>query len=525
MKWIIFVVLLCTEINVANAIMLQAEKIQMIEVRNNQSAQLHINNAHYYRGYIRSESFLNSVVIKDAKGEVIKKIITTQTKEAEIFWFVDKPGRYHFEFNTVKDEPVQVEVYLTSLALKENQYLSPEEPIISPQMKQIALQIEQQVVAAEEDFWKRIEEVGTPLVEYTAQGNALLTFLYKGPANNVRVLGSPYGGHSQLTQLDNSDIWFHTFEVPNSTRLSYRIAPNIPQLSNENYRQQRRAVLATVKADPLNHRSLFSKGSASTLTLDDAPSDYLTKNSGGLKGEVSEHFYNNSENVLARKVNIYQPNKKYKVTNDTPVLIIFDGDAYLEKVPTPTILDNLIAQGLIPPIKAVFINPPLTSMRAEELTPNKKYAMFLADEFMPWLCASQLICPNASNTIISGSSYGGLASLYIAFSHPETFGKVLSLSGSFWWKPKSFTTKNKTNNWMAEFILSKSKSNVDVYLSAGLFETEPQPNSILQTNNLLYQTLQSAGYSVYFDEVAAGHDYFSWQISLAEGLITLLKKE
>ncbi|WP_350304727.1 prolyl oligopeptidase family serine peptidase [Photorhabdus viridis] len=32
-------------------------------------------------------------------------------------------------------------------------------------------------------------------------------------------------------------------------------------------------------------------------------------------------------------------------------------------------------------------------------------------------------------TIISGSSYGGLASSWVAFNHPELFGNVLSKNG------------------------------------------------------------------------------------------------
>ena len=107
-----------------------------------------------------------------------------------------------------------------------------------------------------------------------------LPFLYKGDVDNVRLLGAPYGGHAQMSQIEGSDIWFHSFEVPDTTRLSYRIAPNVPQLLKDVNREQRKAVLATAAPDPLNLQPTFGAdtglfGSASTLTLSYASSDQV----------------------------------------------------------------------------------------------------------------------------------------------------------------------------------------------------------------------------------------------------------
>lgn len=40
-----------------------------------------------------------------------------------------------------------------------------------------------------------------------------------------------------------------------------------------------------------------------------------------------------------------------------------------------------------------------------------------------------------AQTIVGGGSYGGLAATFAAFQHPELFGNVLSMSGSYWWTP------------------------------------------------------------------------------------------
>ena len=39
-------------------------------------------------------------------------------------------------------------------------------------------------------------------------------------------------------------------------------------------------------------------------------------------------------------------------------MMVFDGDAYQSRIPTPTILDNLIAEHRIPPVVAAFVFTP-----------------------------------------------------------------------------------------------------------------------------------------------------------------------
>ncbi|NOH95640.1 alpha/beta hydrolase-fold protein [Vibrio sp. 99-70-13A1] len=522
---------------------LELNKGQHYQVKSNETIKVHVGKPSYYRGGIKSTQVLNWAGVVDSNGEVIKTLINSPTKEAEIFWLINKPDDYEIQFvaqktstdlntsgetNSSNAAGVIVNVLLKTISLKDTQYVSPEERLISPKIQETAHQIQQNLADAETKFWHDVNtNGGTPLVEYTENNTAIVTFLYKGPAENVRVLGSPYGGHAHLSQLGNSHIWFRSFEVPADTRLSYRIAPNVPQIIETKGREQRRAVLATAQPDPLNQQPIYGAadnlfGLASTVTLANAPSDSITKSMGKPEGEIFDHLYQSDNEELSRKITFYQPNETYQTAKDAPLLILFDGDAYLEKVPTPLILDNLIALKKVPPMRAIFVNTPAPSLRAKELTPNKAYAAFMANELMPWLCQRWGICPKAENTILSGSSFGGLASMYISFQHPERFGKVISQSGSFWWAPQSELALYKEHdNWVAELVRSQPKKDIDIYLTAGVFEVEPHPNSILTTNHQLYQTLKSKGYSVHLQEASSGHDYFNWQVMLAEGLTSL----
>jgi len=488
---------------------------------------LTIQAPHYIRGRIKSDVPLDSIVVLNSQGHIEKQFSQAGSQEADIFWLVKTSDRYKFYIKPHKANTANVTINIHSLDLKKNQFVSPKQKITSPLLLTTEQKIKQGSSHSEVLFWKEIEKKGTPLIEQSTDGKTLLTFLYHGKASNVRVLGAPYDGHAHLSQIAHSAIWFKTYEIPRNTFFSYRIAPNVPQLAEKNWAEQRRAVLATAQPDPLNHHPLFAQndslfGAASTIALPQAPSNRITQDLNYPKGKVTDYIYHSKILNNSRKISIYHPHNAYSFSKDSPLLILFDGDDYLTKVPTPLILDNLIAEGKIPPMSAVFINTPVPSLRRKELTPNKKYADFLANEFKPWLCHEHGICPNANNTILSGSSFGGLASLFIAFQYPTLFGNVLSQSGSFWWSPqKALDPDSPHKNWLADLIQSVPKEPITVYLNAGLFETKPNFHSIMGSNKYLFNSLKTNGYNVYFEKIASGHDYFSWRIKLAKGLTTL----
>lgn len=501
---------------------------QQITAQQERIVPLQILHPSYYRGVIRSDVPFKRITLTDTHGHVIHELLK-DGKEAEVFWYAQTPNAYQFHLTPYSDTTAKITLKLHTLKLKKDQFVSPPQTMISPKLQQLANDLKNGIPQAENQFWDEIYQHGAPLVEAGKKGKTLITFLYHGNQSikNVRVLGAPFDGHVHLSKLSGSNIWFKSYEVPVTTRLSYRIAPNVPQLAEDNWHEQRRAVLATSGPDPLNQEPLFGQngglfGSASTLTLAKAPSDHFTQHLGNPKGAVTDVHYQSKRLGNTRKISLYQPNKRYPLGSDSPLLIVFDGDDYLTRVPTPQILDNLIAEGKIPPMRAVFINPPLPSMRAEELTPNQRYADFLATEFKPWLCQQFSICPSAANTVLSGSSFGGLASMYIAFRHPQQFGKVLSQSGSFWWSPSNAKAPDEAPaDWLAHQIKVAPKQPIKIYLNAGSFEVNPPSHSILETNLKLVKTLKSKGYSVDFEEVASGHDYFSWRVMLAHGLIAL----
>lgn len=379
-------------------------------------------------------------------------------------------------------------------------------------------------------FWQDMARRGTPLVEplMEAPGSdrVTMTFLARGARHNVRLLGGPTSRHETLERLGASDVWFKSFVVPASTRLSYQIAPDVPDFPGT-CRECRMAILAQLQADPLNHRPWPA----------DAPDPYnqvsLVELAGappqpGLEGGwsepagrlVAERF---ASRILGntRDVAVYVPPGVDPAGKDTVLLLLFDGPDYLDsRAPVPTMLDRLTGDGRLPPTVAVFIANPTAEARERELPANPAFAAMLADEILPWLSDRMGIRPRPDRTVVAGSSYGGLAAVSAALTHPDRFGNALSMSGSFWWHPAEAPPDRPEH--MAGVVASRDRRPVRFFLSAGLFETGSDGEiGILESSRHLRDVLEAKGYEVTYRDYAAGHDRFAWRGALGDGLLAL----
>ena len=85
------------------------------------------------------------------------------------------------------------------------------------------------------------------------------------------------------------------------------------------------------------------------------------------------------------------------------------------------------------------------------------------------LRASYRISTNPADTVIGGSSGGGLAAAEIALLHSDVFGNVLSQSGAFRGRDPGEDEPNST----ARKYLAASRQPIRFYLDAGLYDNVP----------------------------------------------------
>ncbi|NEN75790.1 DUF3327 domain-containing protein [Pelistega sp. NLN82] len=371
-------------------------------------------------------------------------------------------------------------------------------------------------------FWQRIKEVGTPLIEKIDEQKSKVTFLYRGAKQNVKLFSDIAYTHDDMQQIAGTDIWYRSYILPNDARFLYKVAPDVPDLPVSSG-EQRRAILATAQADLFNHYPYFESPSDdiktidkfnywSSVTLSHAVEQPFVTKKDTLQGSIQKVYFESTILGNKRRVWIYLP-KNFSKEKYYPILYLLDGAEYTQQVSVPTILDNMIAEHKIQPMVGVFIDTISAKTRAEELPANTQFAKALTEELIPFV--EKTI--QAKYRIISGSSYGGLASAYIAFNYPHLFPQALIMSGSFWWQAKE--SPPEENNYMAWQFAQHDKKPLCLFISAGRFEAGE--NSILASSRHLKDVLKAKHYPLIYKEYSAGHSYFSWQGVLSDGLIAL----
>ena len=360
-------------------------------------------------------------------------------------------------------------------------------------------------------FWDEMRARGTPLVEPVASDvhSSTVTFLWRGKpdVDNVVVVGGVAGtdvSQNAMEHIEGTDVWYRVFRVRNDARFAYSFSAND----------------SPAERDPLNPRVLPGRATTSYLELPEAPlQPWITRLPGVAAGRVTRLTVRSTTLKNSRDVWVYTPAGFRRRGGRYPLLVVSDGAAYIQNIPMPVVLDNLISRGLIPPMVAVAVGNATGDSRATELTCSAPFADFLAKELVPWMRKKYGAGGDPAKTAVGGSSYGGLEAAFAALWHPEVFGNVLSQSGSFWWGPKDAPY----SQWLgAQFDVSP-KRNLRLFLDAGLMELSDDPTraGVLSSNRELRQVLEKKGYAVRYDEFNGGHEYLNWRGNFADGVLYL----
>ncbi|MDR3014562.1 MAG: DUF3327 domain-containing protein [Delftia acidovorans] len=483
--------------------------------------------------------------LEDAQGRHLRRLARPDGGAQSLMWVTEGASRQRLVARHIATDALmdgEVKSATGRFALRLTSSLAPlgakaaqasEWPALeSPRLQALAQAIQRGAGSgvAADAFWRRVQDEGAPMVEPLPGGQSLVTFLWRGlpraGMQGVRLFGSPAGNHDPLQHLPGSDVWWASFRMADTARLSYRLAPDVPLIAGSAM-EQRRALLATAQRDPLNPKVfpqppkspqggfIDAFQGASVLELPKAPPQpWVAPRAGVAQGALVQHRLSSRVLGNSRDVWTYRP-----AGGQAPeaLLVLFDGNAYAKQVPTPTLIDNLMADGLIPPTAVVLVDNASPQARGRELPPNTAFARFLDEELMPWVGEQGLGQP-AARTVIGGSSFGGLASAYAGLVNARWFGNVLSMSGSFWWSPAG-----EVPGWVQRRYAQEPRQPVRFYLDAGRYErARGGQDGILETNRHLADVLRAKGYEVTRAEHETGHDYLQWQGSLACGLVALL---
>jgi enterochelin esterase family protein len=385
-------------------------------------------------------------------------------------------------------------------------------------------------------FWKEISDKGAPIIEPATDNDreVLVTILWRATEETRNVFVFRLDEvNKPMTQLLDTDLWYKTFRLQKGARFIYQLATNLPDPKEWGNVTRFAGVVRNDPFNPLQfieHYDEFNPYEGNSFSAVELPSAepqvWNVVRPNVPAGRVQREKFQSKLLGNERSVWIYTPHGYTVGKKPYGLLVLTDGGIYVNTSRVATTLDNLIAAGVIPPLVAVMVENP---NRWRELSCNSQYADFLAQEIVPWARANYHATDRPEQTIIGGSSLGGLQAACVGLKHSEVFGNVLSQSGAFDWKPDD----EKEWEWLNRQFAASPRLPLRFSFEAGLMEgrwwwrflpqRDPSPlPPLLMTNRNLRDTLMSKGYSVHYTEFNGNHGSLNWRGTLASHLIALV---
>ncbi|MFI9201259.1 enterochelin esterase [Streptomyces sp. NPDC053048] len=400
----------------------------------------------------------------------------------------------------------------------------------SPTLRTLA---EAEGPGAVDEFWRRTAATGTPLVEPDPDGDPawrLVTFVWRddpaAPADAVLALVHTVTDKDRhahdlaphlMAKVPGTGVWAISHRLRADHRASYQFfvhrGPREDALRTD--RRSWLRVLDEALPDPLAAGPALEardgRNPSSVMELPDAPAQrWAPPRESVPRGERI------AAEVDGRRVGVHLP-AGHAPEGGGPyaVAVLLDGEMWGPVLDFGTTLDNLHADGRVPPTVTLFVETMGRDRRMADLSCSEEFVDWLADVLLPWATRAYGATADPTRTVVAGQSAGGLTAAFAAFRRPERFGNALSQSGSFWWPDG--TEFDGGSEWLTRQYALREKLPVRFHLEVGLQEW-----MLLPQNRHLRNVLEARGYDLTYREFNGGHDYACWRGGLADGLAGLL---
>jgi predicted alpha/beta superfamily hydrolase len=220
---------------------------------------------------------------------------------------------------------------------------------------------------------------------------------------------------------------------------------------------------------------------------------------GKITGLVKYHTHVQGVGLASRDIIVWLPPDYDRSSKQRyPVVYMQDGQNIVDPATSSfgvdwkidetgdSLIRNKIVKGFI--VVGIYN----TADRTKEYTPGEvgtAYMKFVVEKVKPLIDAQYRTMPDRKNTIVGGSSAGGIISFMLAWEYPNVFSKAICMSPAF---------KIEDIDYVKTVIESKQKRNVFFYIDNGGvgLETRLQPGV-----DAMIDALKQKGYK-------GGKDYF-----------------
>ncbi|MBK7213725.1 MAG: hypothetical protein IPH88_10625 [Bacteroidales bacterium] len=313
-------------------------------------------------------------------------------------------------------------------------------------------------------------------------------FIYKGEAESVSIAGdaTAWSPGLPMTRIEGTTYWYCTTNYEPDARLEYKIVVNGKDWI----------------LDPLNPIIIQGgMGPNSELLMPEYQQPLFTNERDAVPwGTYSDTVLQSKIMGEQRKLRIYLPPKYDKSSEKYPVAFFHDGFQFFDLTDIRDIMDNMIYEGKMSPIIAVFVEP---VKRDDEYSGNlqKKFTQFMMEELIPFIDKSYRTQATAASRAQFGISNGGNIALWLVASHPEKTAVVAAFSSN-------------VESKIPKAIKSSKCAGVKFYLDLGKYDIP----FLMPLVRDLKSVLQESGCTLRYNEYPEGHNWKFWQKHLPEAL-------
>ncbi len=407
------------------------------------------------------------------------------------------------------------------------------------------------------EWWEEIASIGTPIQVPLESNRTQLIFLWREedtPSKHHSIyldINGVINHHdfnaAELTRYEDTDVYYYVCSVENSWNGTYALIPVPEEAAQPAYcgdkeqqiSQHRNWIMKRREhhvADPLNklnfkygkwgemHSRIYLDPSVIHPAWEDFDNHHSAED---WSSQCRIHLYQSE--ILKHKRRFWTYSTAKKTNIDLPLVILLDGEFWVESMPIMRSLDYCTQNDLLPPAIYLMIDAISFKQRSEDLTCNPTFWQAVIEEMIPQLNNQLGITIDSKKTVVAGQSYGGLSALYAVLNWPDKFGNAISQSGSFWWPNHSLML----NSHQADIIQSLPEAlyidrdieslddqyKLNVYMEVGERETMMIPLA-----ERVHSKLIGNKHNSIINLYDGGHDRLIWREGLIKGLIWLLGK-
>lgn len=343
-----------------------------------------------------------------------------------------------------------------------------------------------------------IERSAFPLVD-----GDNITFVYRGNVEAVflRCWISGLDAAQPLQQLQGTDLWTVTIELPAGSRIEYKL-----EVQSNGKRELILDPLNDIRAhDPFGANSVCQ--GAGYRRPNWSLFDKHTRPGSLQKCRIDSTAFGD-----AREFHVYLP-ARFRRNRRYSLLIVHDGIDYLHYADLQIVLDNLIHALEIPQLIVALVQSP---DRLREYAGDERHAAFISNDLLPYMDRHFPLQDEAAARGLMGASFGGVAALHTAWRNPGLFGCLLLQSGSFAFSDIGHHQRGPVFDPVVRFINEFRKDPGcpagKIYMSCGIYE------SLIYENRSLVPRLQQQGIDVRFEEARDAHNWENWRDRQRNGL-------